>query len=103
MGSGESYITRNLTICSLLLVKYFSGRQSEKNYIRGSYSTNGGKERFVQVFWWENLRENDRLENPGVDGRIILLGWRSIDWVYMAEDRDRWRALANAVMKLRVQ
>jgi hypothetical protein len=23
-------------------------------------------------FWWGNLREGDRLENPGVDGRIIL-------------------------------
>jgi hypothetical protein len=24
------------------------------------------------VFWWGNLREIDHLENPGVDGRIIL-------------------------------
>ena len=23
-------------------------------------------------FWWGNLREGDRSENPGVDGRIIL-------------------------------
>jgi hypothetical protein len=28
---------------------------------------------------------------------------RSIDWIDMAQDRDRWRALANAVMNLRVQ
>ena len=25
-----------------------------------------------------------------------------IDWIDMAQDRDRWRALANAVMYLRV-
>ena len=23
-------------------------------------------------FWWGNLRERDHLENPSVDGRIIL-------------------------------
>jgi hypothetical protein len=22
--------------------------------------------------WWENLRERDHLENPGLDGRIIV-------------------------------
>jgi hypothetical protein len=29
-------------------------------------------------------------------------GWRKMDWITMAEDRDRWRALENAVMNLRV-
>jgi len=23
-------------------------------------------------FWWENLRVSDNLEDPGLDGRIIL-------------------------------
>ena len=23
-------------------------------------------------FWWGNIRERDHLEDPGVDGRIIL-------------------------------
>jgi hypothetical protein len=26
----------------------------------------------------------------------------SMDWINLAEDRDRWRALVNAVMSLRV-
>jgi len=30
------------------------------------------------------------------------VGWGGIDWIDLAEDRDRWRALVNAVMNLRV-
>jgi hypothetical protein len=47
------------------------------------------------------------LEDPGVDGRVILK-WiferldGGIDWIDLAQDRDMWRALVNAVMNLRV-
>jgi hypothetical protein len=48
------------------------------------------------------------LEDPGVDG-MILLKWifkkwegKGLDWIDMAQDRFRWRAVVNAVMKLRV-
>jgi hypothetical protein len=30
------------------------------------------------------------------------MGWEGVDWIYMAQDRDRWRALVNAVMNLRI-
>jgi hypothetical protein len=29
-------------------------------------------------------------------------GWGFMDWIDMAQDRDRWRTLVNAVMNLRV-
>ena len=32
-------------------------------------------------FWWENLSERDHLDDPGVNGRIIL------KWIFMALDR----------------
>jgi hypothetical protein len=51
-------------------------------------------------------RERDHLEGPDVDGRIILIWifrkWDGgMDWIDLAWDRDRWRALVNAVMGLR--
>jgi hypothetical protein len=58
-------------------------------------------------FWWEDLREGDHMGDPGVDGRIIVK-WifktldGGMDWIKLAQDRDRWRAVVNAVMNVLV-
>ena len=57
-------------------------------------------------FWWGNLRERDHMGDPGVDGRIILrwvfrkwdVGCGVMGWMELAQGRDSWRALLNAVM-----
>jgi hypothetical protein len=30
------------------------------------------------------------------------VGWGSIDWIDLSQDRDTWQALVNVVMNLRV-
>jgi hypothetical protein len=62
----------------------------------------------TQDFGGEFRRQRDHLENLVKDGRIVLTGtfkkcdgWRGhIDWIDLTQDRDRWRALVNAVMNL---
>ena len=58
-------------------------------------------------FWLGNLSERDHLKDPGVDGRIILKWvfekWDGgIDWIDLAQNRDRWQAIVNVVMNLQV-
>jgi hypothetical protein len=33
---------------------------------------------------------------------LLEVGWEGADWIDLAQDRDRWRALVNAVMNLLV-
>jgi hypothetical protein len=54
---------------------------------------------------WGNLRERDCLEDISVDRRIILKfvfkkEWKDMDWIYVLQDRVKWEAVVNIVMKL---
>ena len=59
-------------------------------------------------FWWGNLKEREHLEDPSVrwEDNIKMdlrkVGCGGIDWIEVAQDRDSWRALVNAVMNFRV-
>jgi len=58
----------------------------------GAYSTYGREERCI---WWEDLREGDDLEGPGVDVRMILKcifkklngdAWTTLIWLRIERD-----------------
>jgi hypothetical protein len=41
--------------------------------------------------WLDNLRLD-----------LVEMGWGDVDWIGLAQDRDKWRALVNSVLNLRV-
>jgi hypothetical protein len=41
--------------------------------------------------WVDNIRRD-----------LLELRWGDMDWIGLAQDRDRWRALVNLVLNLRV-
>ena len=43
-----------------------------------------------------------RIWEDNIKMDLRKVGWRCMEWINLAEDRDRWRALVNAVMNLRV-
>jgi hypothetical protein len=50
---------------------------------------------FVYRILVGKLREGDNVEDPGIDGMILLkLMFKKWDgfvvWIYLAQDRDRW-------------
>jgi hypothetical protein len=40
------------------------------------------------------------VDNINMD--LLGIGWGGVDWIGLAQDRNKWRALVNAVMNLRV-
>jgi hypothetical protein len=50
-------------------------------------------------------KPEERPRRRGEDGiRMDLreIGWGSVDWIQLAQDRDRWWALVKTVINLRV-
>jgi predicted small integral membrane protein len=41
--------------------------------------------------WVDNIRMD-----------LLGVGWGDVDWIGLAQDRDRWRALVNSVLNLRI-
>jgi hypothetical protein len=45
------------------------------------------------IFWLENLKGRDYLEDLRVNGKITLYlretGWVNVDWIHLAQDRDQ--------------
>ena len=69
--------------------------------------TYGGKERGVQVSggetWGkETIGEAHRRWDDNIKIDLQEVGGGCEDWMELAQDRDRWRALVSTMMNLRV-
>jgi hypothetical protein len=53
----------------------------------------------------EGKRPLGRLRRRWVDNikmDLLEISWGGVDWIGLAQDREKWRGVVNAVMSLRV-
>jgi hypothetical protein len=65
---------------------YCFGRMGDKRYLVGKRPLGRSRRRWV--------------DDIGMD--LVEVGWGDVDWIGLAQDGGRWRALVNSVLNLRV-
>jgi hypothetical protein len=73
--------------------------------VGGACSPNGGKGNAYRLLVGkpEGKRPLGRPRSRWVDNikmDLLEIGWGGVDWIGLSQDRDKWRALVNAVGNL---
>ena len=76
----------------------WAGHVSCKGNKRGAYRVLVGRPEARRPLGRPGLRWDDNIKMYLQD-----VGWRGVDWIALAEDRDRWRAVVNALMNIRLR
>jgi len=88
--------------CSSIMVQMMKSRRM----IWAGHVARMGRGEAYTGFWWGNLRERDHFRRPrhtwdsSIKMDLQEVGCGGIDWIELAQDRDRWRVLVTAIMNL---
>jgi hypothetical protein len=75
----------------------WAGHVARMGEVRGAYNILVGKPEGRRQLGRPRRRWED---NIAMD--LGEIGFGDVDWIHLAQDRDRWRALVNTVMSLQV-
>jgi hypothetical protein len=75
----------------------WAGHVARMGEVRGAYNILVGRPEGRRPLGRPRRRWEDKIN---MDLREI--GFGDVDWIYLAQNRDRWRALVNTVINLRV-
>jgi len=76
-------------------VKFLYSKRECMGEVRGAYRVLVGKPEGKRLLGRPMRRWEDNIK---MDHRKV--GWGAMDWIDLAEDRDRWRTLVNAAINL---
>jgi hypothetical protein len=75
----------------------WAGHVARMGEVRGAYNILVGRPEGRRP-----LRRPRRRWEDNIKMDIRKIGCGDVDWIHLAQDRDRWRALVNTVINLRV-
>jgi hypothetical protein len=75
----------------------WAGHVAHMGEVRGAHNILVGKPEGKRPLGRPKCRWEDNIKME-----LEEIGFGDVDWIHLAQDRDRWRALVNTVMSLRV-
>ena len=78
--------------------KYYLGDQVKEGEMCEGCVMYGGEEKRLQVFGGETRQERNHLEDPGIGTRAVFRGVGAVEWIYLAQCKNKRRALVNTAL-----
>jgi hypothetical protein len=75
----------------------WAGHVARMGEVRGAYNILVGRPEGRRTLGRPRRRWEDNIKTD-----LKEMGFEDVDWIHLAQDRDRWRAFVNTVVNLRV-